>query len=262
MAVDPTDSRTVFGFQNDFLTWTPNGGQQWFAENDPILHQHPLVTDVRNTNPVQVVTTGHPFRTNDNVVMSGVTGGGGIANGASVVTRVDNFIFTLNGKNGVAAVPFTPGPLITGGQCATSRRIVAVGGTAPIEIHTSTEHGFVTGDQVHIEGVLGRTIANNTVAVPFWTVTVMSPTQFSLDGTDATVAPPYVPNTGRVLGPRRVVAVPIQLVTQATPIVVTAIHHGFVTGDSVTVANVRGTTAPTAMPRIPTGPLPSSIPTA
>ena len=160
-----------------------------------------------------------------------------------MVTRIDNFIFTLNGKNGVAAVPFTPGPLITGGQCATSRRIVAVGGTAPIEIHTSTEHGFVTGDQVHIEGVLGRTIANNTVAVPFWTVTVMSPTQFSLDGTDATVAPLYVPNTGRVLGPRRVVAVPIQLVTQATPIVVTAIHHGFVTGDSVTVANVLGTTA-------------------
>jgi hypothetical protein len=247
IAVDPTDARTVFGFQNDFLTWTPNGGLQWFAENDPILHQHPVVTEVRNTNPMQVVTTGHPFQTNDTVVMSGVTsaaaGGGSIANGASVVTRIDNFSFSLNGKNGVTAPAITPGPLITGGQCATSRRIVAVGGTAPIEIHTSTDHGFVTGDQVHIEGVLGRTVANNTVAVPFWTVTVISPTQFSLDGTDATVAPPYVPITGRVRGPRRVVAVPIQLVTQATPIVVTAFNHGFVTGDSVTVANVRGTTA-------------------
>ncbi len=103
--IPPIPERS-FGFQNDFLTWTPNGGQQWFAENDPILHQHPLVTDVRNTNPVQVVTTGHPFRTGDNVVMSGVTRRRRrIANGASVVTRVDNFIFTLNGKNGVAAVP-------------------------------------------------------------------------------------------------------------------------------------------------------------
>ena len=45
------------------------------------------------------------------------------------------------------------------------------------------------------------------------------------------------------LGPRRVIAVPIQLVTNATPIVVTAIHHGFVTGDTVTVANVLGTTS-------------------
>jgi hypothetical protein len=243
VAVDPGDPKIVYAFQNDVFAWTPNGGNSWFTENNPLLRARPIITEVRNTNPVQVVTAGHPFRTGDTVVIAGVPGGGGLANGASVITRIDNFIFTLNGKNGTTAPAFAPGPVITGGQCATSRGIAAVGGTAPIEIRTSTPHGFTTGDQVHIEGVLGRTVANNTDATAFWTITVISPTVFSLDGTDATVAPPHVPGTGRVVGPRRVVSVPIQLVTRATPIVVTAIHHGFVTGDAVTVANVLGTTA-------------------
>ena len=35
-----------------------------------------------NTNPVQVTTAGHPFRTGDVVTITGVPGGGGLANGA------------------------------------------------------------------------------------------------------------------------------------------------------------------------------------
>src|SRR5882672_10780217 len=231
-AVDPADGKTVLGFNANKLMWTPNGGESWFVEGFPA---RPVITEVRNTNPVGVATTGHPFQTGDTVTVQGVTGGGGIANGAATVTRVDNFVLQLNGKNGTAVAAFNPGPRITGGRCLPSRRITGVGGTAPIQITTSGAHGFATGDQVRIDGVLGRTVANNSDTTPFWTITRISDTQFSLDGTDATVAPPYLLGTGRVRGPRRVEAVPIQLVINTAPIVVTVFGHGFVNGDAVTV---------------------------
>lgn len=239
-AIDPASPDTVVGFNGDLFTWTPNGGGTWFTEN---IIARPVITEVRNTNPVEVVTTGHPFQTGDAVTVLGVPGGGGLANGFSTVTRVDNFAFQLNGKNGVAVAPFTQGPVVTGGRCLQSRRITVVTAAAPIEIETSLAHGFVTGDQVHIEGVLGRTAANNTDASPFWPVTVISGTRFSLDGSNATISAPYVHGTGRVRGPRRPDSVPIQLLTNATPIVVIAFNHGFIGGDKVAVANVLGTTA-------------------
>jgi hypothetical protein len=238
-AIDPAAPNTVWGFEGNLLTWTPNGGVTWFTET---LAHRPIITEVHNTNPVEVVTTGHPFQTGDQVTIAGVPGGGGLANGTFTITRVDNFIFQLNGRNGQAAPAFTPGPLVTGGRCLVSRHITAVTATAPIEIETSVAHGLSTGDQVHIEGVLGRTVVNNTGGTPFWTVTRISDTRFSLDGSDATVSPNYVSGTGRMRGPRRLDGVPIQLVTNATPIVVTATNHGLVSGDTVTVQNVLGTT--------------------
>jgi hypothetical protein len=239
-AIDPASPDTVWGFDFNLLTWTPNGGAIWFREGSP---GRPIVITVRNTNPVEVVTTGHPFQTGDNVTLQHVPGGGGLANGTFTITRTDNFAFQLNGRNGAAAPPFTPGPLVNGGRCLESRHITAVTGTAPIEVETSVAHGYNTGDQVHIEGVLGRTIANNTDATPFWTVSKINDTRFSLDGSDATVTADYVAGTGRSRGPRRPDDVPIQLVTNATPMVVTAINHGFISGDTVTVSNVLGTTS-------------------
>jgi hypothetical protein len=248
-AVDPGAPDTVFGFDDNLLTWTPNGGTTWFTET---LAGRPIFTEVRNTNPVEVVTTGHPFQTGDAVTIQGVAGGGGLANGASTVTRVDNFSFQLNGKNGAAAAAFTPGPVVTGGRCLASRQITVVTATVPIEIETSVAHGLATGDQVHIEGVLGRTAANNLDGTPFWTITKISDTRFSLDGSDATISPDYVLGTGRMRGPRRSDGVPIQLVTNAAPIVVTAINHALVGGDTVTVENVLGTTNANTTPANPT----------
>jgi hypothetical protein len=239
-AVDPVSPDTVWGFDDNSLIWTPNGGATWFMEGFPA---RPIITNVRNTNPVEVVTTGHPFQTKDPVTLQHVPGGGGIANGTFTVTRTDNFSFQLNGVNGVPAAPFAQGPVVNGGRCLEARHITVVTATAPIEVETSVDHGYNTGDQVHIEGVLGRTIANNTDGSPFSTITKITNTRFSLDGTDATVSPDYVLGTGRSRGPRRPDDVPIQLVINATPIVVTAINHGFVGGDTVTVSNVLGTTS-------------------
>jgi hypothetical protein len=55
--------------------------------------------------------------------------------------------------------------------------IGSVTDTTPIKVATSANHGLTTGAQVQISGVFGATCANGT-----WTITVIAPDQFSLDG--------------------------------------------------------------------------------
>lgn len=60
-----------------------------------------------------------------------------------------------------------------------SRTITNASNTSPIVITTSTAHNYQTGDRVRIEGVLGNTAANVSTSP---TITVLSPTTFSIDG--------------------------------------------------------------------------------
>ena len=246
VAVDPADPDIVFAFSNGNLLRTTNGGQTWFQANEPGGAVVEIV-DVQNTNPVQVVTTGHPFRSNDplGVVISGVPGGGGLANGAAtiLVPAGDTKTFTLTGKNGTAVPAFGPFPVVTGDRYLAQADIVAATLETPIQIETATPHGCATGQSVRIDAVEGNTAANNTDAHPVWTVTVISPTRLSLDGSDGTLSQPYVPRTGLLRGPAANGPVPVFGTTNANPIVVTARGHGFVTGGLVTIAGVTGNTA-------------------
>src|SRR6185437_9205273 len=99
----------VFGFSDGNLLRTTNGGSTWFEANEAGLVQ---IVDVQSTNPITVVTTGHPFRNNDPVAIAGVPGGNNLANGAATigVAPGDTRNFTLTGKNGTAAV-FGPFPV-------------------------------------------------------------------------------------------------------------------------------------------------------
>ena len=203
VAVDPADPDIVFAFSNGNLLRTTNGGQTWFKAD----HVHGAVVqivDVQSTNPVRVVTTGHPFRDNDpiHVIISGVPGGGGLANGPAAigVPDGDTKTFTLTGKNGTAAV-FGPFPEATGDRYLAQADIVAATLEAPIQVETATPHGCATGQRVRIDAVEGNTAANNTDAHPVWTVTVISPKRLSLDGSDGTLAQPYVARTGLLRGP-------------------------------------------------------------
>jgi hypothetical protein len=240
VAVDPFDPNIVFGFSNDrsFIRST-NGGRTWFNHRFP---SRPQIVSVHNENPVRVVTTGHTFRTGDNVFITGVPGGGGLANGASTITVSNNTDFRLNGKNGVAVAAFGAGPIATGNRYLAQATITAATLSAPIEIETATPHGCANGDRVRIDGVEGNVAANNTVAQPTWVVTVISATRISLNLSDGTASPAYVQGTGRLLGPGVNGTVPILRAENANPIVVTAQGHGFMSGDLVTVAGVLGNT--------------------
>lgn len=240
VAVDPANPDVVFGFDNGGLMRTTNGGDKWFLAGFP---PSPIIVDVQNTNPVRVVTTGHPFRTGDPVSLAGVTGGSGIANGASTVTVVDSNTFTLNGKNGTIGGAFDVGPRVTGTRFLTSHRITAATMTAPIQIETDLPHGCNDNDRVRVDAVLGVEPANNNDGNPTWTVTRMTATRLSLNGSDGTLAGPYVAGTGRLRGPGTAGFSPVQRAENANPIVVTAVGHGLVSGDLATVAGVRGNTA-------------------
>jgi HYDIN/CFA65/VesB-like, Ig-like domain len=246
VGVDPADPDIVFAFSNGNLLRSTNGGQTWFMANEPGGATVEIIR-VTNTNPVQVTTSGHPFRTGDVVSITGVPGGGGLANGGATITVPpgDTRTFTLNGKNGAAVAAFGPFPVVIGDRYLTQHDIVAATLEAPIQIETATPHGCVTGQTVRIDAVEGNTAANNSDARPVWTVTVISLTRFSLDGSDGTLSPPYVPHTGRLRGPAVNGPVPVFGTTNANPapIVVTAQGHGFVTGGLVTITGVTGNTA-------------------
>lgn len=243
VAIDAANPNIVFGFDNDSLIRTTNGGQTWFGAGFP---SRPQVVSVLNENPVRVVTTGHPFRTGQGVTISGVTGGGGLANGFSTISVAPNNTtdFTLNGKNGVAAPAFTPEPQAQGGRFVGGVAIVAATLAAPIEIETDKPHGCAVNDRVRIDAVEGNIAANNNAANPSWSVAaVISPTRISLTGSDGMLSNPYVSGTGRLRGPRAAPSlVPILRAENSNPIVVTAPDHGFVSGELVTVTGVRGNT--------------------
>jgi len=104
---------------------------------------------------------------------------------------------------------------------------------------------------VHVEGIVGPTPANNTEARASWTITVVDPTSFTLDGSDASAVgiPTYEQGTGRVHGPRTTQEVPIVFATNPTAaqvaasghgVVITAPEHCFASGDAVDIENVRG----------------------
>jgi len=59
--------------------------------------------------------------------------------------------------------------------------IVGATNAGPIVIN-ETGHGRATGDVVCISSVGGNTAANNTYANPYWTITVVDPNNYSLDG--------------------------------------------------------------------------------
>jgi hypothetical protein len=72
-----------------------------------------------------------------------------------------------------------------------SGQITGATNAAPISITTTNPHNLTTGQVVIVTGVQGNTAANGT-----WTVTMSSPTMFTLNGSDGTTSGAYTANTG------------------------------------------------------------------
>lgn len=106
--------------------------------------------------------------------------------GVGIQTFTELAIF-LNGTSAWAAEvlyehgSFNPSDLPTGTLTLAqdSVSIDDASNSTPIVIETSDEHTLTTGDHVTITDVGGNTAANGS-----WTVTVLSPTTFSLDGSE------------------------------------------------------------------------------
>lgn len=246
VAVDPADTNIVFGINNGSVVRSFDGGNTWQSQGS--LMNMPAL-EVRNTNPVEVVMASHPLQTGDSVRLIDVQGGNGVANGVHVVTRIDDRTFSLNGVNGVAVPAFVAPQRVQGNRYRREFAVTAATLGNPIEIETAEDNGLVTGDKVNLVGVVGPTQANSTALNPWFTVTVIDAKRVSLDGSDATGANAYVSGTGVVRGPQVpnellpiFFAAPFLAAGGARPVVIAALGHRFVSGDTVTVTGVRSLT--------------------
>ena len=99
------------------------------------------------------------------MVISGVPGGGGLANGAATITfRPGTPDLHPHRKNGTAVAAFSPFPVVTGDRYLAQRDIVAATLEAPIQIETATPHGCATGQTV--QSMPLRAIPRGTTPMP------------------------------------------------------------------------------------------------
>ena len=122
--------------------------------------------------------------------------------------------------------------------------------TAPVGITTTQPHHLATGDTVTVTGVGGNTAANTTT-----TVTATSSTTFTLDGTDGTGHPAYVPASGTWTSPQRLFArLTFQLDARMNTVVV-VLHNG----DATTTTKVVLEGGPGTVVGVLGGPLATSL---
>lgn len=133
-----------------------------------------------------------------------------------------NLSATLGTRTILAMVTYNSEVYIAAGDITSERAITGATNASPIVITTSTNHGYITGDKIEILNVDGNIAANGT-----WTVTKLSDTTFSLDG-----------STGNGSFTKSITGA-----TNATPIEITVSGHGYSTGDSVVISGVGGNTA-------------------
>lgn len=92
-------------------------------------------------------------------------------------------IITLDGATGASLCSFAAAGVPFLMPALAPLTVAGVLNATPVEVETSVAHGLVNGDNVCVRGVGGTTSANvNT------TVTVMTPTRVSLNGTAASAA--------------------------------------------------------------------------
>lgn len=118
------------------------------------------ITDATNATPIVVTSASHGLANDDYVVVQGV-GGNTAANGRFQVKNKTTNTFEIK-------------------QYAT---VVDATNATPINIETSEEHGYSTGDSIVVSGVAGNTAANGT-----FTITVVDALNFTMDSSVGTAA--------------------------------------------------------------------------
>ena len=118
------------------------------------------ITDATNATPIVITSASHGLSNDDYVIIQGV-GGNTAANGRFQVKNKTTNTFEIK-------------------QYAT---VVDATNATPINIETSEEHGFSTGDSIVVADVGGNTAANGT-----FTITVVDALNFTLDSSVGTAA--------------------------------------------------------------------------
>lgn len=192
-----------------------------------------VVSNATNATPIVVTAVGHSFLTGDKVQISGV-GGNTAANGTFTITKIGPDTFSLDGSAGNGAfssdgtaiiVPTSAGNLINKAYLDANAGALKISDLGTISSNITLATNTVTTADVSgaISITLPTTLVSgneNTVVFDFTTTSTSSPT-INQDATTKAITS----------------------ATNATPIVITAVSHGFNTGDKVYITGVGGNTA-------------------
>lgn len=198
---------------------TYSGGGSW----NPA---YTAVTTVDPTTPIRIHTGDVTGLLNGDHVFIGGVQGVSAANGAFAIQNVNQTqgtsgYFDLVGTTG-------SGSYTGGGYWAPYYPVTSATGGGEVQIFTDSTTGMSNGDVVSISGILGTTAANGA-----HTVTVNSPTSFTLDGVTG--------NAAYTTGGQWAFAI-TNAYTRET-IVQTATTTGLSNGDIVTITGATGNTS-------------------
>jgi hypothetical protein len=164
--------------------WTISTYQRF---GDMCLKQLPI-TGVSLANPAVVTSPSHGLVTGQQVYIAGLASTMQAASGPPfdgsqliTITVVDVNTFQLNGID--TSSGYTAWSV--GGAVCVFLPITAITQANPCQV-TVTNHGFVTGDQIIINGVQGMTELNNATGGGVFTITVVDANNFQLNGVNST----------------------------------------------------------------------------
>ena len=145
-----------------------------YRNGEPVLETGKNITFVTKANPAVVTSPGHGLQNDAKVTITGVSGMTELnGNVYTVAGRTDD-TFQLSGINSSAY-----GTYVSGGVATPMQTITATStGSAPVVV-TIVGHGFLTGDQVKVEGTA---TPSSPLDDRYWVVTKVDADTFSLDG--------------------------------------------------------------------------------
>lgn len=197
------------------------------------------ISAITKANPAVVTTTAnHGYDTDDFIYLSGVNGMTDVSNKIFKITKISNTTFSLRTVAGVnvnssSYTAYTNSPAAgLARECYNS--------TCQIQVTTTTDHGFATGDRIHISGIVGMTEINNGVSgttPPItWGITAgSSNSTFYIND----LVGPTIGSTFTGSGSSRQA---VECKVANCEIEVTSNNHGFANGDFVVIWGATGFT--------------------
>lgn len=193
------------------------------------------ITAITAATPPVVTAAAHGLSNDDVIFITGVGGMTELNDRAFVVASATTDTFALKdedgvNENGAAHTTYTSGGIAT----VTLEGLITAATAADPVVLTITGHPFSDGDEIFVQDVVGMTEINDLS----FTVANSDTDTVELSGVDGQLYTSYT--SGGIA--THVKAAAITGATAATPVVVTAVAHGFTDAQIVKISGVGGMT--------------------
>lgn len=217
----------TFSVTQTYMLEFGNEYMRVYKDGAPVVEGDKAITGATQLNPIEITSAGHGYANGDWIIISGVTGMTEL-NGKTFVVANAGVTFTLKDVDGNAIDGTSGYSAYTGGGVAN--RIYEIA-TTYLEADLALLKYEQSADVLYINhpGYVERQITRTghtawSIGDTTFGATLAAPTTFANDGGG--------PGRTRV----------ITAATQADPVVITSVGHGYVNGDYVLISGVVGMT--------------------